>query len=158
MVQKIYSKMHPGWWTTTHQDVPDLVNYGGVVKNTKTWISPEWDKTFLWNKKIYNLCLWWHILRSRRFFSGTNLYKKVAGFLLYIKKRTLTQAFSCFLQNTHRRLLLSLKTAPITIAINVSHASYQKWIQTFLFFWQPYRGFVDLFRNFYKNSVSFDSF
>ena len=70
------------------------------------------------------------------FFSGANLYNKVAGFQLY--QKTPTQGFSCFLQNTHGLLLkehkISLKTAPINIAINFSNASYQKWIQSFLFF------------------------
>ena len=50
----------------THHDVTNLVNHW-MVKNTKTWISWEWNITFLWNKKIVNLCLKWHILRSYRF-------------------------------------------------------------------------------------------
>ena len=50
----------------THHDVIDLVNHG-MVKNTKTWISWEWNITLLWNKEILNLCLIWHILRSYRF-------------------------------------------------------------------------------------------
>ena len=36
----------------------------GLVKNTITWISWERNIIFLWNKKILNLCLRWHILRS----------------------------------------------------------------------------------------------
>ena len=35
-----------------------------MVKNTKAWISWEWNITFLWNKKILNLCFRWHILKS----------------------------------------------------------------------------------------------
>ena len=66
MIQKIYSKMHLVSCTNTHRDVTDLVNHG-MVKNTKTWISWEWNITFLRNKKILNLCLRWHILRSYRF-------------------------------------------------------------------------------------------
>ena len=66
MVQKIYSKMHPVLCTDTHHDVTYLVNHG-MVKNTKSWISREWNITFLWNKKILNLCLIWHILRSYHF-------------------------------------------------------------------------------------------
>ena len=38
-----------------------------MVKNTKTWLPWEWNITFLRNKKILNLCLRWHILRSYRF-------------------------------------------------------------------------------------------
>ena len=52
--------------TDTHHDVKDLVNHG-MVKNTKTWITWEWNITFLQNKKIRNLCLRWHILRSYSF-------------------------------------------------------------------------------------------
>ena len=55
--------MHPVSCTNTHHDVTDLVNHG-MVKNTKTWISWEQNITFLQNKKILNLCLTWHILRS----------------------------------------------------------------------------------------------
>ena len=53
--------MHPVSCTNTHHDVTDLVNHG-MVKNTKTWISWERNITFLWNKKILNLFLLWHIL------------------------------------------------------------------------------------------------
>ena len=52
--------------TNTHRDVTDLVNHG-MVKNTKTWISWERNIIFLRNKKILNLCLRWHILRSYHF-------------------------------------------------------------------------------------------
>ena len=54
------------WTLETHHDVTDLVNHG-IVWNTKTWISWERNITFLWSKKIINLCLKWHILRSYRF-------------------------------------------------------------------------------------------
>ena len=63
IVQKIYSKMHPDSCTNIHHDVTDLVNLG-LVENTKMWISWERNMTFLRNKKILNLCLRWHILRS----------------------------------------------------------------------------------------------
>ena len=66
MVQKIYSKMHLVLCSNTHHNITDLVNYG-IVKNTKTWISWEWNITFLQNKNILNLCLRWHILRSYHF-------------------------------------------------------------------------------------------
>ena len=65
VVQKIYSKMHL-MHLNTHRDVTDLVNHG-MVKNTKTWISWEQNIIFLRNKKILNLCFWWHILRSYHF-------------------------------------------------------------------------------------------
>ena len=52
VVQKIYSKMHLVSCTNTHRDVTDLVNHG-MVKNTKTWISWEWNITFLRNKRTF---------------------------------------------------------------------------------------------------------
>ena len=58
--------MHPVLCTNTHHDVTDLVNHG-MVKSTKTWISWERNITFLQNKKILNLYLRWHILRSYGF-------------------------------------------------------------------------------------------
>ena len=57
--------MHPVSCTNTH-DVTNLLNHG-MVKNTKTWISREWNITFLRNKIIFNLWLWWHILKRYRF-------------------------------------------------------------------------------------------
>ena len=71
VIQKICSKMHPVSCTNTHHDVTDLVNHE-IVKNTKTWISWEWNITFLQNEKIPNLCLRRHILKLL-FSSGGNL-------------------------------------------------------------------------------------
>ena len=66
MAQKIFSKMHPVLCTYTHHDVIDLVNHG-MLKKTKTWMSWKRNIIFLRNKKILNMCLRWHILRSYRF-------------------------------------------------------------------------------------------
>ena len=68
MVQKKYSNIHPASCTNTDHDVTDLVHHG-VDKNTKTWISWEWNIiTFLRNKKkILNLSFRWQILRSYHF-------------------------------------------------------------------------------------------
>ena len=63
MVQKIYPKMHLASCSNISHGVTDLVNHG-MFKTTKTWISWEQNITFLQNKKILNLCLRWHILRS----------------------------------------------------------------------------------------------
>ena len=49
--------------TNAHHDVTDCVNHG-MFKNTKTWVSWERNIIFLWNKKILNPYLRWHILRS----------------------------------------------------------------------------------------------
>ena len=61
--------------TNTHRDVTDSVNHG-MVKNTKTWISWEWNIIFLRNEKILNLCLRWHILRSYHFVAEVTLKEK----------------------------------------------------------------------------------
>ena len=58
--------MHPVSCSNTHHDVTYSVNHG-MVKNTKTWISWEWNITFLQNKRILNLCLGWDILKSYGF-------------------------------------------------------------------------------------------
>ena len=55
--------MHPVSCTNTHHDITDLVN-PGIVKKIKTWISGEREIPFLQNKKILDLYLGWHILRS----------------------------------------------------------------------------------------------
>ena len=54
MIQKIYSKMHTVSCTNTHHDVTDLVNHG-MVKNTKNWISWEWNIILLQNKEALNV-------------------------------------------------------------------------------------------------------
>ena len=66
MVQEICSKTRPVSGTNTHHDVTDLVNHR-TVKNIKFWMSQERNITFLWNKRILNMCLRWYILRSHRF-------------------------------------------------------------------------------------------
>ena len=58
--------MHPVLCTNTHHDIIDLENHG-KVRYTKTWISWKRNIIFLRNKKFFNLCLRWHILRSYRF-------------------------------------------------------------------------------------------
>ena len=81
MVQKIYSKMCLVSCTNTHHDITDLVNHR-MAKNTKTWISWKRNIIVLWNKKILNLYLRWHILRSRRGHPGVNLNFEGDSFLL----------------------------------------------------------------------------
>ena len=61
--------------TNTHSYVTDTANHW-MVKNTKTWISREWNIIFLRNKKIRNLCLRWHILRSYRFVVEVTFHTK----------------------------------------------------------------------------------
>ena len=46
--------MQPVSCTDTHHDVADLLNHG-MAKNTETWISWEWNITFIW-KKIFLTC------------------------------------------------------------------------------------------------------
>ena len=75
LVQKIYSKMYPVSCSNTRPDITDLVNHG-MVKNTKTWISWEWNIIFLWNKKILNLCLRRHMNRSYPFVAEVTFKKE----------------------------------------------------------------------------------
>ena len=93
VVQKIYSKMHPVSCTNTHHDATDLV------------ISQERNIAFLWNKKIIDLCLRWHILRS------------------YCVVAEVTLRWKMYLQNFGKFLLwmldLLLKLFPLT----------SKWLQ-----------------------------
>ena len=58
--------MHTVTCSNTHHDVTDLVNLE-MVKNAKTWLSWEWNITFLQNKKIISLSLWWRIVRNYNF-------------------------------------------------------------------------------------------
>ena len=64
--------MHLASCINTHRNVTDLV-YHGVVKNTTTLISSEWNTIFLRNKKILNLCFRWHTLRSYRLVAEVTL-------------------------------------------------------------------------------------
>ena len=52
--------------SNTHHGITDLVNHG-MVENTKIWISQEQNIAFLSNKKILNVRLRRHLLRSYRF-------------------------------------------------------------------------------------------
>ena len=61
--------------SSIHRDVPDSVNHG-MVKNTKTWISWERNIIFLQYKKVLNLCLRWHILKSYRFVVEVTFHTK----------------------------------------------------------------------------------
>ena len=80
VVRKIIQKCTSVSCTNTHRDVTDSVNHG-MVKNTKTWISWEWNIIFLWNKKILNLCLRWLILGSYRFVAEVTFKACVCCFL-----------------------------------------------------------------------------
>ena len=87
MVQKIYSKMHFVSSTNTHHDVTDLVNLG-MVQNTKTWISWVRNITFLRNKKILNLCLWWHFLRNQHFVAEVTFNWEITKLYKFLLKNT----------------------------------------------------------------------
>ena len=80
---KRYIQKYTIWCTTninTHHDVTYLVNQW-MVKNKKTWISQGRNITFWWNKKILNLCLRWHILRSYCFVAEVTFKIKELNFL-----------------------------------------------------------------------------
>ena len=99
VVQKIYPNMYLVSCTNTHRDVTNSVNHGMV---TKTWISWERNRIFLRNKKILNLCLRWHILRSYRFVAEITfdicqfkfLQYKVMSMYIYLTARC--GRYQCF--------------------------------------------------------------
>ena len=79
--------MHPVSCTDTHHDVKDLVSHE-MIKNTKTRMkNRKQNLFFLWNKKILNLCLRWHIFRSYRFLAEVTFkiceYWTIMCFCLY---------------------------------------------------------------------------
>ena len=95
--------------TNTHHDITDLLNHR-MVKNTKAWISWEWNITFLWNKKILNLCLRWHILKSYCFVAEVTFKLLIFFFkisLLNKKKLLFSSAFK-FNPDRHRKFITSL--------------------------------------------------
>ena len=103
--------------TNTHCDFTGLVNHG-MVKNTKTWISWEWNIIFLRNKKILNLCSRWHILRSYSFVAEVtfNDIKSIASkfneFFSSVAKETdmkipkSTRSYTNYLKNRNLNSLL----------------------------------------------------
>ena len=90
VVWKIHSEMHLISCTNTHSDVTDSVNHG-MVKNRKTQISWQRNIIFLRNKKILNLCLRWHILRSYCFVAEVTF--KVYGVIKCLNKNLITFYF-----------------------------------------------------------------
>ena len=77
------------WWLMScgskdnskmHLDVKDLADHG-MIKNTKTWISWERNIIFLRYKKLLNLRVRWHILRSYRFVAEVTFRDFVKAFL-----------------------------------------------------------------------------
>ena len=122
--------MYPVSCTNTHHGITDLLNH--EIKNTKTWISWEWDITFLWNKKILNLYLRWHILRSYCFVAEVTC-KYMSLNLLHLQSDSggsrpdislvgLVMARShIFVKNSMTYLLFSSKlTSGIRLKINLS--------------------------------------
>ena len=80
--------MHSVSCANTHHDVTDLANHG-IAWNTKTWTFWGRNRTFLWNKKILNLCYRWQILRRYSFVVDATFKVKITkknGYnsLLYI--------------------------------------------------------------------------
>ena len=84
VVQQIYSKMYLVSCTNTLRDITDSVKHEMVI-NTKIWISWEQNIIFLQYKKILNLCLRWHILRSYCFVAEVTFIKNGHIFTSQIK-------------------------------------------------------------------------
>ena len=122
MFQKICSKMHPVSYTNIHHDVTDLVNQI-VVENTNTWISWEKNITFLWNKKILNLCLIWHILRSYRF-----VVEVTFKFLLVLWSSLIDWDFSIFSNYQVCKYAIIIRIDPsFMVCFNVKILGNEMW-------------------------------
>ena len=66
--------------TNTHHGIKDFVK-NRMVKNTKTWMNISRENiTFLWSKKIINLCLRRYILRSYSFVAHVTFKQKCTPF------------------------------------------------------------------------------
>ena len=76
--------MHPVSRTGTHYDVTDLVNCG-MVKNTKLEYLENGTQLFYEIKKIINLYLRWHVLRSYCFVAEVT-FKKIISFHQNLKR------------------------------------------------------------------------
>ena len=111
--------MHPVLYSNTHHDTTDLVNHR-MVKNTKTQISWERNITFLRNKKILNLSLRWHILRSYRFVA------KVA----FNSSSCYLWTFACMEQSRFRYQ----SSNQYEVVIILCRAQYGKYFTTFSHF------------------------
>ena len=91
VVQEIYSKLYLVSCTNnTHRDVTDFANHG-MIENRKTWISWERNIILLCNKKNFNMCLKWHILKSYNFVVGVT-FKKII--LAWITAKLLENPFN----------------------------------------------------------------
>ena len=104
------------WWlneflvlcTNTHHDVTELVNYG-MVKNTRTWISWKQNGTFLWNKKILNLCFIWHILRSYGLLTEVAFNKKIPWQVPFFGKLTKMIVKFCRISQRTEAVIVNVK-------------------------------------------------
>ena len=93
----------------THHDMTDLENHR-MVKNTKSWTSRERNITFLWSKKILNLCLRWRIFRSYCFveevtFNSQNVLSVIKVFCQFFLKGLLIYKNICW-QNPAKTFFL----------------------------------------------------
>ena len=55
-ILKIYSKRSSTLSASTDYNMTPF-EVDGAVQNIKNWICPEWNLTFLWNKKLLD-CVW----------------------------------------------------------------------------------------------------
>ena len=111
----------------THHDVTDFVNLG-IVKNTKTWISWEWNITFLRNKGILNMCLRWYILRGYCFVAevtfkedGLNWSVLVYLFVIFIPLSY------CFEETTRFDVKALLTRGPLSRLIKPCDITKKNW-------------------------------
>ena len=123
---KRHSKMHPVSCSNTLSWRYRFVNHG-IVKNTKTWLSWEWNINFLQNKKILNLYLRWHILRSYRFIAEATFKAK------FLEEWHLAMAeFDVMCRNTNKssvNLCYKIKSQLTYTCSNTTTATLEKGVK-----------------------------
>ena len=102
----IYLKMHPVSWADTHHDVTDLLNHR-MVKMQK--VKHRENGTEFFNKKVFNLCLRWHILRSYWFVAEVTFEYNQGASDLYrpVVLSSSWQLFKLLLASASKFLILS---------------------------------------------------
>ena len=130
--------MHPITCINTHLNTMGFVNHG-MVKYTKPWLSREHNITFLWNKKILNLWLRWHILRSYCFvFEATvnkssDKYSWEAVYLLWFSAGVF-QRFCSLIQNNIVKCKFLHRYFSRILLINLELCTYLRGIVIWMYF------------------------
>ena len=128
----------------THHDVTDLVNHE-MVKNTKTRVSREQNITFVWNKKILNLCLRWHILWSLLFCCRGNLSPNfIISLCVFVFDFVKQVEYFCVVESNYKSWL-----NPFCRGWNAWKYSYVSFFLLLLLFFVRLSGFFYFLLSFY---------